>query len=176
LNCRALSAHRHTIALLVVLATSQLQAAPREPEIVPADLTAVKAAIEEPGARAVLVNVWASFCDACKAEMPAILKVYRERKARGMRLVLVSADDEDSRKDAQKFLASLGVDFPSYLKTGDDMAFINGLEPRWTGALPVSILYDGQGHQKEFFPGEVSPPDLAAKVDNLLITKKGRSR
>src|SRR5689334_13209526 len=94
-------------------------AAPREPEVVLATLQQVQRAIREPGARAVLVNVWATFCDPCRQEMPDLLKVFHERRDRGLRLVLVSADsdDDEGRAQARKYLASLGVDFRSYLKT-----------------------------------------------------------
>jgi thiol-disulfide isomerase/thioredoxin len=173
LNCRAL--RHHLLALVGLLGTAEGRAAPA-PEIVTADLAAVQAAIHKPGARAVLVNVWASFCDPCKEEMPGLLRVWKQRQAQGLRLVLISADDQDNLKEAQKFLAKVGVDFPTYLKTGDDMAFINGLEPRWSGALPASILFDGAGHTQEFWPGEVSAADLATKIDALLKKNHGRSR
>lgn len=158
---------------MVALCAADAHAAP---EIVSADLAAVQAAIEKPGARAVLVNVWASFCDPCKEEMPAILRVFNERKAEGLRLILVSADDDENVKDAQAFLAKVGVDFKTYRKTGDDMAFINGLEPRWSGALPASLLFDGSGKKVHFWPGEIHPPDLAAKIDSVIKKPKGRSK
>jgi thiol-disulfide isomerase/thioredoxin len=124
------------------------------------------------------VNVWATFCEPCREEMPALLRVFRARQARGLRLVLVSADDEGGRGEAQRVLAGMGVDFPTYLKTGDDMAFINGLDPRWTGALPASFLFDGEGQLRQFWPGEVTARTLAPRIDALLATTptKGRTR
>jgi thiol-disulfide isomerase/thioredoxin len=153
--------------LLLLLTSSAAADAPR-PSVSEADLKTVLAAIRKPGAKAVLVNVWATWCDPCREEMPDLLRYYRARKASGLRLVLVSADDVDNRKEAQRFLASQGVDFPTYLKKGDDMAFINGLEPRWTGALPASFFFDGQGKVQHFWPGKVTFETLSSRIDGAL--------
>jgi thiol-disulfide isomerase/thioredoxin len=152
-------------ALLALLIGSTAEAAPK---IVPARVETVLAAIRKPGARAVLVNVWATWCEPCREEMPDLLRAYRAHKKDGLRLVLVSADDEPTRAEAEKFLASQGVDFDSFLRTGDDMAFINGLDPRWSGALPASFLFDGQGRVLQFWPRPVTPDDLSKKLNDAL--------
>jgi thiol-disulfide isomerase/thioredoxin len=152
-------------ALLTLLIGGSAQATPK---IVPAKLETVLAAIRKPGARAVLVNVWATWCEPCREEMPDIVRAYRAHKGEGLRLVLVSSDDQDNRAEAEKFLASQGVEVDSFLKVGDDMAFINGLEPRWSGALPASFLFDGSGHQLSFWPRQITHDELNAKLTEAL--------
>jgi thiol-disulfide isomerase/thioredoxin len=162
-----------TCAAALLLAAAAARAAeprpfaPPPPAVIPADLDAVLAAVRAPGARAVLVNVWATWCDPCREELPGLLRFYRERRAQGLRLVLVSADDEQNRDKVARFLAGQGVDFPSWLKRGDDQVFINGLDRRWTGALPASFLYDGEGHLQKFWPGEVTPETLARALAEI---------
>src|SRR5689334_11485648 len=80
------------------------------PQLRPVDLPAARAAIHEPGARAVLVNVWASWCDPCREELPDILRFHRDHRKDGLRLVLISADDASTRAEAARFLAAQGVD------------------------------------------------------------------
>jgi thiol-disulfide isomerase/thioredoxin len=142
--------------------------APAAPKVVPARIETVLSAIRKPGARAVLVNVWATWCEPCREEMPDIVRAYRANKAEGLRLVLVSSDDQDNRAEAEKFLASQGVDVDSFLKVGDDMAFIDGLEPRWSGALPASFIFDGRGHVLSFWPRQITPDELNAKLTEAL--------
>jgi thiol-disulfide isomerase/thioredoxin len=149
-------------------APSGQRAVAKAPPLLVANLQQVQEAIRKPGARAVLVNVWATFCEPCREEMPDLLRVFRARQARGLRLVLVSADDEDRRAEAQRILGELGVNFPTYLKTGDDMAFINGIDRRWSGALPASFLFDGQGQIRQFWPGQVTAAEVGPKIDELL--------
>ena len=150
----------------------------------PGDLAAVLAAVREPGASAVLVNVWATWCEPCREEMPEIVRFYRDHRAGGLRLVLVSADDPESRREVARFLAKVGVGAGAgagahtgaggarvFIKTGDEMAFINGLDARWSGALPASFLFDGRGQERRFWPGRVTLPDLESGLAEINKTK-----
>ena len=130
------------------------------PTVVPGDAKTILKAIRRPGATAVLVNVWATWCDACREEMPRLLQFYREHRTGGLRLVLISADDESERARAAQFLAAQGLDVPSWLKRGDDMAFIDALDRRWTGTLPASLLFDGKGQVVELWQGPVTVAEL----------------
>ena len=135
---------------MACLASCGLAAAPKErhalptvPELRPAAVEEIEQAVREPGARAVLLNVWATWCGPCREEFPELVHLGRAYRPRGLRLVLVSADFADQAGAARDFLRRQGVDFTTFLKTGDDMKFIDRLEPRWTGALPATFVYDG---------------------------------
>src|SRR5262249_57867880 len=91
----------------------------------------VQALAARPGARATLVNVWATWCAPCRHEFPALLRVARARAHEGLRLALVSADFSDQLPAVRKFLGAQGVTDTTYIKTGDDMTFINTLNPKW---------------------------------------------
>ncbi len=140
-----------------------------------ADAQAILGEIRRPGAKTVLVNVWATWCDPCRAEMPRLLRFFREHGDEGLRLVLVSADDESDRDKVVSFLASQGVDFATWMKRGDDMTFINALDPKWSGALPASLLFDGRGRVQQRWYGEVSDNALKAAWNRLLPRRKGKT-
>ncbi len=144
----------------------------KPPLVTPANVTEVLAAIRKPGAQAVLLNVWATWCEPCKEEMPELIRFYKEHKDQGLRLVLVSSDDPKERHEVAKFLAAEGVDFPTFVKVGDDMRFIDTLEPNWSGALPASFLYDGEGKKRRFWPGKVTYEQLANETKQLLKRRK----
>ena len=146
------------VAACLLAAVTLVAAAPaaRAPRLEPADAGGVLAAVRAARARAVLVNVWASWCAPCREEFPGILKVGRELKDRGLALVLVSGDFDDGREDALRFLAEQRVDFTTYIKTGDDEAFINGLAPEWSGALPATMVFDGSGRLRHLREGALT--------------------
>ena len=166
------------LAVSLPLVTAGVAAAGgrRPPEIVEVTAADVHEAVKRPGARAVLVNVWATWCEPCKEEMPDILRFFKDHKRRGLRLVLVSTDPWKARGKVASYLGSMGVDFPSYLKRGqDDMAFIDGLDPKWDGTLPASLLFDGGGKQRQLWSGKVTYQALASKLDEVLGTSEARS-
>jgi thiol-disulfide isomerase/thioredoxin len=134
------------------------------PELRPLTARELRTAIVAPGARAVLVNVWATWCLPCRKEFPDLLRAAGEYRASGVRLVLVSADFDDNAQGAREFLAGHGVDFPSYLKTGADMEFIDSLSPKWSGALPATFLYDGAGTLRDYWEGEATYDTFAARI------------
>jgi len=134
----------------------------------PVSAAEVLAAARAPGARAVVVNIWATWCVPCREEMPDLLRLRRTYADRGLRLILVSGDFASDADQAAAFLRELGVDFPTYRKEGDDMQFINALDPRWSGALPASFIYDGRGHLQESIYGKSSYEKLETSIKPLI--------
>ena len=138
------------------------------PELRTVTAAELRAVIAAPGASAVLVNVWATLCLPCRKEFPDLLRAAADYRARGVRLVLVSADFDDNAAAAREFLARHGVDFTSYLKTGSDMEFIDALSPKWSGALPATFVFDGTGTLRDYWEGEVGYEFFAARVRAVI--------
>ena len=124
------------------------------PQVHPVDGPALLAVVRGSKAKAVLVNVWATWCVPCRQEFPDLMQLQRNYRDRGLDVVLVSADFDDQMAEVRKFLASHLVDFRTYIKTGDDMKFIDALTPQWTGALPATFVYDGDGKLRAFHEGK----------------------
>jgi thiol-disulfide isomerase/thioredoxin len=149
-----------------------------------APLSTILARVTAPGARAVLVNVWATWCEPCREEMPDLLRFYREHRAAGLRLVMISADDEERRDEVSRALAAasqaVGLDASrdliSFIKGEDDTAFVNGLDRRWSGALPATFLYDARGDRTHSWLGPVTYQDLDSRIAGLLTPASGESK
>ena len=150
-------------------------AAATKPVLTPADAAAVKKAITAPGAKAVLVNIWATWCGPCREEFPDVLKIRKDLEAQGVRVILVSADFDDGKADAVAFLAEMGVDFPSFIKVGKDEAFIDGLAKEWSGTLPATLVYDGRGTLVDLREGKQSYATFRGMVEKALKDGSARS-
>lgn len=96
------------------------------------------------GDKAVLINVWATWCAPCIEEFPEIVKIQHKYEDR-LQVIFISADFPESRDKAVQFLKDQNVDWTTYFKTGDDQKFIETISKDWTGALPFTKIISKEG-------------------------------
>lgn len=165
-HIRTMRALRSLTVLLSLAAVGA--SAPILPELRPAGAPRILEEVKRGGAAATLVNVWATWCQPCREEFPDLVRVQKDLAAKGLRVVFVSGDFPEAENDARRFLAEHGVRTPTFIKDGDDGAFIDGLDPRWSGALPATFLYDGTGNLKDYWVGKSTYPELVKKINAVL--------
>lgn len=57
-----------------------------------------------------LINIWATWCEPCKEEMPAMQRTYAELAPRGFKILAVSIDNGDGAP-VKEFAERLGITF-----------------------------------------------------------------
>jgi cytochrome c biogenesis protein CcmG/thiol:disulfide interchange protein DsbE len=86
-----------------------------------------------------LVNIWATWCIPCRAEMPAMEKLYKALGERGFRILAVSIDD-GSPADVKSFVTELGLTFDIlHDRSGEIQRVFQ------TTGVPESFLLDRNG-------------------------------
>ena len=88
----------------------------------------------------VLVNLWATWCPPCRAEMRAIEKVYNEYKDQGFTVLAVNMTYQDSQLEIMPFVNEQGLTFPILLDETGDMANAYQLK-----SLPSSYFINRDG-------------------------------
>jgi thiol-disulfide isomerase/thioredoxin len=136
--------------------------------MLPVPPDSISALVRASGGKATLVSVWASWCEPCRMEFPNVVRLAHAYKERGLRVIFISADLTDDLPAARKFLAEEGVDWKAYYKKGDDTAFMNALDSRWTGAIPGSFLYDEDGKLRDFWEGAMNYEGFEQRVLPVL--------
>lgn len=121
------------------------------------------ASISDLKGRPVLINFWATWCPPCRAEFPALLAAVKRHP--GVRLVLVSADFDTATAQVRAFLRGHGVTDTTYLKRDSDQAFVDGMEPAWSGTLPATLVYDAAGNKVAFWEGAAD----SARFETSLV-------
>ena len=112
--------------------------------------------LQQRNGKILFLNVWATWCLPCREEFPALIKLAETYKDSNVEIVGISADfpDEVDSK-ILPFLQEQQANFKNYVRNfSDDEAFINTINPEWSGALPVTVIYDPEGNQKVFHLGE----------------------
>ncbi|RUV39496.1 TlpA disulfide reductase family protein [Mesorhizobium sp. M7A.F.Ca.MR.148.00.0.0] len=119
--------------------------------------------------KTVLLNLWATWCAPCRAEMPALDALQKEKGSDSFEVVAVNVDAGDDVKP-KKFLSDTGVATLGYYRDST-MALFNDLKKRGLAlGLPVTMLIDGEGcliaHMNG--PAEWSGPDARRLVETAL--------
>jgi cytochrome c biogenesis protein CcmG/thiol:disulfide interchange protein DsbE len=71
--------------------------------------------------RAVLLNVWATWCHPCREEIPALEALHGEYGARGLSIIGVSIDQGGQEASIREFLAEYGASYPIWLDPAGDV-------------------------------------------------------
>lgn len=112
--------------------------------------------------KVVLVNVWATWCPPCRAEMPALQQLADAYAAEGMVLLGLSVDRGPAGK-VDAFLAERGITYPVAIVGDDVIAAFGGVR-----GYPTSYLVDRQGVVQHTVMGPVAPLTLRPAIRRLL--------
>jgi len=102
----------------------------------------------QPGRRT-LVNVWATWCAPCAAEMPELEKLRLPLAARGIDLIGLNVDS-DPAADVRGFIREKRVGYPNFL---GGVRAIESLYATDELSVPMSIIVDERGIVAEIIPG-----------------------
>lgn len=114
--------------------------------------------------RPILVNLWASWCGPCRAEMPAMQRVYEEYQDQGFLILAVNATNQDSETAAVAFAEEHGLTFPLLLDFDGQVSGDYQLR-----ALPSSFFIDRAGViQEVVIGGPMAEALLITRVETIL--------
>lgn len=153
---------------LALVAAASCTGAAAPPAPIPAEIGAAGYAdlVASHRGRILIVNMWATWCEPCRDEFPDLVRLHERNAASGVDLVAISMDLPGLlESDVVPFLTEQGASFPAFIKApGDDEAFINGVDPNWSGALPATFVYDAEGRLFRSIVG----PTTYAELDGVL--------
>ncbi len=122
--------------------------------------TGDRLSLSEAKGKAVLLHFWASWCEVCREEKPAIDEFWA--KHRDSDIVVIGVASFDTK---QAMLDSKLIEKPSFTVVLDEDGAVATAYK--VPALPVTVLIDKDGYIVRTFKGVMKPYDLAA-VENYL--------
>lgn len=112
----------------------------------------------------VLLNIWATWCPPCRAEMPAMQAVYEAYQQDGFIILAVNATNQDDRQAVLSFVQEYGLTFPVLFDDSGSVA-----QTYLSKALPTSFFIDQNGIiQEVVVGGPMSQAILHERIQNLL--------
>jgi peroxiredoxin len=112
----------------------------------------------------VVLNLWASWCPPCRAEMPAIESLYERYGQEGLVVLGVNMTAQDRVSAAASFVSEYRLTFPILL---DDRGLVANLYRM--RALPTTFFIDQEGViQRVVVGGPISEVTLRTIVVELL--------
>lgn len=114
--------------------------------------------------QAVLINLWATWCPPCRAEMQTIEKVYNEYKEQGFTVLAVNMTYQDDPFAVVPFVAQQDLTFPVLLDETGEMAHAYQLR-----SLPSSFFVDRDGIINEVvIGGPMAEALLRTRIEDIL--------
>jgi peroxiredoxin len=113
-----------------------------------------------------LVNLWATWCGPCVAELPEFVTMNRMYRKRPFQLVTISLDDPEKKEaEALKLLREKHVAATNYISVVKDRdKFGDLLDKDWPGALPYTLLIAPGGKVIYRKSGEIDPLEVKRAV------------
>lgn len=105
-----------------------------------------------------VINFWATWCIPCVAELPSfdsLQKAYRNNK---VKVILISLDYVKKREETViPFLIKKGIQSEVVLLNEPNAnAWINKVDPDWSGALPATLLVNNNTSFRHFLEKELN--------------------
>ena len=115
-----------------------------------------------------VINFWATWCGPCRRELPEFEKIHQDYAREKVKVLLVSLDFP-SRLDSglKPFLKSNQITAPVILLNEPDAnAWIEKIDPAWTGSLPATLIY--KGSSRLFYEQELHYQDIYRSIQSLI--------
>jgi cytochrome c biogenesis protein CcmG, thiol:disulfide interchange protein DsbE len=114
--------------------------------------------------QAVILNLWASWCPPCKAEMPALQNVHEQYAADGLVVLGVNMTYQDSAVSAVQFLEDGGLTFPVVMDVDGSVG-----RRYLMRALPTTFFIERSGRIHSLEVGGPLPEALLRSKAILLL-------
>ena len=131
------------------------------PELTLADLEGKPESLEDYRGQVVMVNLWATWCPPCIAEIPMLQEYYEDHSADGF--VMLGIDSQEKPDVVAAYIEKTGVTYPIWAdEKGEAGRAFSSM------SLPASFIIDRDGTVRLAWTGAVSRTVLEKYVTPII--------
>lgn len=139
--------------------------------VVTLDSIPVTKTLDDYRGKVVLINLWATWCQPCRVEMPAIEALHRDYASKGLKIIAISADDPGTDAAIRSFVKKYGLTFEVLHDTGGQEGRVS--KDYQTTGYPETVIIgrDGIIRKKLLGAHNWNSAENRALIDRLLAEK-----
>jgi len=107
-----------------------------------------------------IVNFWATWCEPCREEVPALVRIQAKHASNGVQIVGISVDSVDK---VRQFAAEYQVRYPLMIGSIEVMDLARRLGNNAAG-LPYTVVLDRAGRVVKTHLGGISESELESAI------------
>ena len=122
--------------------------------------------------KVLVVNFWATWCHGCVSEFPEFVALDKEYRKKGVKIVGISLDQpSDIDSKVIPFIKKSRAKFDIRVPDMDDpKPIIDQFTPEWTGAMPVTLIFDRSGALVYKHFGVIDRKEIVGTLERLLTS------
>jgi thiol-disulfide isomerase/thioredoxin len=133
------------------------------------DEAALRKLVKNDTEKLLLINVWATWCGPCVAELPEIVTMNRMYRKREFQTITISLDEPEKKEAALKLLKDKKVAATNYISaiaSKDKLADL--LDKDWQGPVPYTLLIAPGGKVIYRHAGPIEALQVRRAIVDLL--------
>ena len=112
-----------------------------------------------------IVNMWATWCKPCVAELPHFDKLSKDVVGKPVKIILVCLDDIQTSDKVATFLTKKGiVSEVVLLDESKPHEWIDRVSEKWSGSIPATLMVNRGANKREFYEQAFSYDQLSSTL------------
>ncbi len=146
------------------------ETAPAEAGVQVASASELGAKVRQARGKVLVVNLWATWCPPCVAEMAELNAFYEDYAGADLRFLSISYDDPNDTQKVAAFHEDQSLSFPVHiLGELDDASDIDkALGTTFEGVFPTTLVYNAAGEPVKVWQEAITREQLEEAVKPLL--------